>query len=238
MSDLGVLPEADVAIFADTGQEPVGVYKHLEWLEDHVDIPIIRVSAGDLGKDTVDHIEGRRARVASIPFFTQDGESAGMTRRQCTQDYKIAPIRRKIREIMPKGTQVELWIGISTDEIQRMKDSNVKYIKHRWPLIERRMSRQDCLAWYDSMDYPKPAKSACVFCPYRKDAEWQRMKDEEPEAFAAAVEFDRKVRNMPKLDSKCFLHRSLQPLSEVDFNQTHGQFDFGFGNECEGMCGI
>lgn len=243
MSCLGEIEHADLAIFADTGQEPDGVYRHLEYLMEkgeRYDIPIEVVTTGDLGQDTVDHIDGKRDRVASIPFFTKDGNGmGGMTRRQCTQDYKIAPIRRRIREILPKGERCEMWIGISTDEMQRMKDSNVQYIYHRWPLIDLRMSRQDCLAWYADHRFRSPSKSACVFCPYRKDAEWARMKHEEPEAFRQAVEFDHKIRNMPKLDSQCYIHRSLQPLDEVDFDaESPDQLDFGFINECEGMCGL
>lgn len=243
MSCLGELERVDHAIFADTGQEPDGVYRHLEYLQEkgeRYDIPIHVVSAGDLGQDTVDHVDGKRDRVASIPFFTRDGDGrGGMTRRQCTQDYKISPVRRKIRELMTPGDRVELWIGISTDEIQRMKESNVKYIYHRWPLIDERMSRQDCLAWYTNHRFKSPAKSACVFCPYRKDSEWAKMKRDEPDAFAAAAAFDRKIRHMPKLDSECFIHRSLKPLDEVDFDaESESQYDFGFINECEGMCGL
>lgn len=243
MSCIGEIEKADCAIFADTGCEPQGVYAHLDWLEEQASaygIPVHRVSAGSLEDDVYAHLDGQKDRVASIPFFLKgpDSDLEGMSRRQCTNDYKIAPIRRKIRTLMDKGEEVEMWIGISTDEIQRMKDSNVKYITHRWPLIEKRMSRSDCLEWYRGKGFRQPAKSACVFCPYRKNPEWQRMKEDEPEAFASAVEFDKRIRKMPKINHECFLHRSLKPLDEIDFNEAEGQFDFGFDNECEGMCGL
>jgi hypothetical protein len=37
-----------------------------------------------------------------------------------------------------------------------------------------------------------------------------------------------------------FLHRSLLPLDQVNFSGLENQFDMldGFGNECEGMCGV
>ena len=47
---------------------------------------------------------------------------------------------------------------------------------------------------------------------------------------------------MTKKDSTQFayLHRSLQPINDVDFTKG-GQLQFeidGFNNECEGMCGV
>ena len=76
--------------------------------------------------------------------------------------------------------------------------------------------------------YPKPPRSACVFCPYRSDAEWR---DLAPADFAEAVRVDASLREHGE-----FIHRSEKPLDEVDFTAST-QVDF-FGNECEGMCGV
>ena len=59
------------------------------------------------------------------------------------------PVRRRIRELLglsrgqrvPVETTVELWLGISTDEAIRMKDSRDMRIVNRYPLIEAGMSR-------------------------------------------------------------------------------------------------
>jgi len=61
------------------------------------------------------------------------------------------------------------------------------------------------------------------------------MKANEPELFEEAVAFDRMIRQRPNLDSETFLHRSLKPLDEIDF-QT-GQENL-FVNDCEGLCGV
>lgn len=171
----------------------------------------------------------------------------GMLMRRCTRDYKINPILRKVRELAGVGRgETELkaiqWIGISTDEVIRMKPSGVPWSKHRWPLIEDlKMSRKDCLAWWEKKRLPPPPRSACVFCPYHNDAEWSRLKFSEPKEFAKAVQFEKK---MQKASTRCevsestpFLHSSRKPLSEVVFNPADGK-PAGFGNECEGMCGV
>ena len=131
-------------------------------------------------------------------------------------------------------------IGISTDEIQRMKPARDKYIKNRHPLIEANMSRQDCLKYLKDNDIPLPEKSACIVCPYHNDAYWHFMKTERPSEFEDAVEFDKNIRTGSRnIRDKLYLHRSCKPLDEVEFNKKENdkQLDM-FNNECEGMCGV
>ena len=169
--------------------------------------------------------------------------------RQCTSDYKIQPIRQKVRELcgikkgkhFPKDKYVEQWIGISTDEIIRMKESRDKYVYHYHPLIEKNMSREDCLKWMKDHNYPLPAKSACIFCPYHSDDFWMDMKENRKEEWDESVELDKFIRQGNKnINSLIYLHRSCVPLSEVEFKtkDKDAQYKFGFANECEGMCGL
>jgi hypothetical protein len=176
--------------------------------------------------------------------------SRGILRRQCTGDYKIDPIQAKVRELLglkprqrwPKHPVVEQWIGISTDEAHRMKPIDISAIEPRWPLIEKRMSRWDCLRWLERHGYSEPPKSACVFCPFQSNRRWRHLQDADPDGFALAVEIDAAIRNGLRSDSltgQLFLHGSLRPLDQVDLrnDDERGQPDL-FGNECEGMCGV
>lgn len=81
MSNLGLhgCPRADVAIFADTQDEPAYVYEHLAALEAWSEIPVRRVTAGRLS----DAGEG----FLRIPAFTETAAGTGMLRRQCTREY-------------------------------------------------------------------------------------------------------------------------------------------------------
>ena len=128
----GVKPDA--AIFADTGWEPEPVLEHLEWLKTQLSFPIYITGKGTSIRDDIVNAMGENGnRFASAPFFTKnpDSKKKGMLRRQCTREYKITPIAAKTRRLVglkkyarfPKGEHVEMWIGISTDEIQRMKPS-------------------------------------------------------------------------------------------------------------------
>lgn len=152
---------------------------------------------------------------------------------------KLAGIKRGQNTIT-----VMQWIGISLDEIYRMKESREPWQENRWPLIDARMNRQDCLRWMESHGHPRPPRSACVFCPFHNNAEWAKLKRDEPAEFERAAKFERAVKESDgkknaSINSTLFLHRSCKPLSEVDFSteEDRGQLNM-FVNECEGMCGV
>lgn len=114
----------------------------------------------------------------------------GMGRRQCTSEYKLKPIRRKMRELsgLAKGARckeivVTQWIGISRDEIMRMKPSRDAWCLNRFPLVDLGVTREDCLRWMRDRQYPRPPRSACTFCPYHSNAEWRDLRDSQPEAW-------------------------------------------------------
>jgi hypothetical protein len=243
-------PMPDCAIFADTGAEPQGVYDYLDWLEKQLPFPVHRVmEKKGLKVGLEESINGNRS--ASVPFYTESEKSAGgLMRRQCTAEYKITPIRKKIRELLGlkkgeragKEVRVIQYIGISTDEASRMKPSRDKWIENRHPLIEKRISRFQCMAWIKANKFPIPSKSACTFCPYHNDGLWREMKMNDPKSFSEAVAVDEKIRGgVHGSKQKLYLHRSMKPLAEVDFRNAEdaGQTRLdGFNEECEGMCGL
>lgn len=238
--EIGPMP--DCAIFADTGWEPRAVYNHLDWLSSPnvLPFPIHRVSNGNIRKMLVTE---ERGRYAAVPFFLGNG---GMGRRQCTHEFKLKPIGWKLRDLLGKGRRdripagaVETWIGISTDEAVRMKPSKVQWQVNRWPLIERRMNRGDCIAWLERHGYSRPPKSACLGCPFKSNEAWRSLRDESPEEWADAVAVDRQIRVTGTLrDAKNaqYVHPDRVPLDQADLRHD-GQPDL-FGNECEGMCGV
>jgi hypothetical protein len=246
--EIGPMP--DCAIFADTGADPAAVYDHLKWLmsPNVLPFPVHVVSAGNLKEHVAAERPSGKFLKVDIPAFVQapDG-SVALLNRSCTRDFKIDPIRRKVREVLgiarkrsPATPVCEQWIGISLDEATRMKPSREAWQSMRWPLIEQRMSRGDCLEWMKRRGYPVPPKSSCTFCPYHRDDQWR---DLTPSEFAEAVDVDRRLRSRPpsayRTKGVLFLHRSCRPLDEVDLSsaEDRGQLNM-FINDCEGMCGV
>ena len=255
LAELGY-PKPDIAIFADTGWEPEYVYRHLDWLEEQLQFPLIRVSDGNLKKNLKRGQTVSGHRFIDVPLFTvsEDGKK-GMLRRQCTNHYKIRPIYRQVRKLaggergrpFPKNEHVEMWLGISLDEALRMKPSREPWIEHRWPLVDLGMSRRDCVEWFSS-EYPGRhlPRSACVICPYRSDEHWFELKRHDPGSYEAAVRFDRSLRTSTKtqvrklLNGRPYLHSARRPLASViKQRETEGANGTDeFNNECEGLCGV
>jgi hypothetical protein len=241
------------AIFADVKAEPQEVYKWLEWLENRLPFPVHRVTKREglrIASTTprTNQKTGKEYHQPLVPLFIKNADgSRGMLSRQCSYDFKIIPIQQEARRLAKiKRGQKEVgvihWIGISTDELQRMKMSREKWAAHRWPLIELGMTRLDCLQWMKKQGLPAPPRSACYFCPYHSDREWQRIKTKMPEEFAMAVEFEKlhqsRAIKTKNVKGTPFLHSSLKPLDQIDFeNPDPDQGKFGFINECEGICG-
>ena len=246
--EFDVIPDA--AVFADTQAEPASVYKWLDYLEEEVKkcphpIPIHGVTAGSLTDESLairkTKKEGREYARSLIPFHTKDNSGRiGMGMRICTTDFKIKPITKFVKEFtsIPRACKemtVTQWIGISCDEIQRMKPSRLKWSQHRWPLVEAGMKRYHCILWMDKNGYKMPPRSACVYCPFHDNSEWHRLKTTEPQEFEKAVQFEKDKDKGFK--STPFLHKSCVPLGQVDFSEEMDAPSL-WGNECEGMCGV
>lgn len=259
MSSLGILPRADVAIFADTGGEKTATLEYLKflkkWKQENNGIRIIVVRERDLYKDLLNTDAGR---FASIPSFTKNKDgSVGMLRRQCTGDYKIWQVDqaiRKLYKLKPRQRNIKttVWKGISLEEVERMSIPEAKWkvfyypflgytVEHGGNVIQKqeieRMYRANIIQWYNEMSLPAPEKSSCVFCPYMSDKDRLHQRTKFPKDHRRAVKVDNAIRNSTKkgIESPIYLHSSCQPLSEVDLSKDQTGISFG---ECSGNCHI
>jgi hypothetical protein len=254
-----------MAVFADTGYEPVRVYQHLSWCKKEAkkyNIPIHVVKGGinGLKQDVLDNIPNEHGgRVATLPYFTAtiEGKNEGIALRQCTQEFKIAPIEKflrtniglKPRQHAPKEPVIQQWIGISHDESPRAKPSRTKWIEHVFPFLNWGIDSPDGKVWrryqiinWLEQNYPdiEVPRSACICCPFHSNKEWRKIK-ENPEEWKDACDFDDSIRidKRGKMKSRQYLHRSCKPLRDVDIrsDEEKGQGNL-WDNECEGMCGM
>jgi len=267
MCALGELEPVDYVIHADTLHESELTYQYAEkmtpWLEergikvvtvknktgtiwenidkDRIYLPLFTKYSGDtklVNKKELlwDENNEEFEEIITDEMVEVSAGKPGQFMRICTERWKIRPIH-KFCQVHRNGERVETWLGISTDEWQRMKPDRVKYIERRWPLIEKRMSRQDCYDWLSDKGIDLPARSACTFCPYHNTIEWREMKDRGGHDWEEAVAVDKAVRHMRI--GEVFIHPSRIPLDEVDFRSAKemGQLSL-WDNECEGMCGL
>lgn len=208
MAALGEIPKPDYAVHADTTHEMAHTYAHAKkwtpWLEERgVKVRTVVGRGTDLFQ--------------VIPAFTLDNKgNTGVLRRQCTHRWKIQAIRRFIRKIVPKPTPecVQTIMGISLDEWQRMRTSDVKFITNSYPLVDLRMSRADCMAWLQSRGLDIPGKSSCTFCPYHNKDYWRTLKRNGGGDWEEAVAVDQAIRNV-RPNHTLYVHSEAKPLDEA-----------------------
>ena len=217
MAALGEIEPIDFAIHSATRHEALGTYAHAEkwtpWLGEH-GVKVVTVSADDTS--SVDRFGG-----VMIPAYTTDASgNAGQIRRQCTNAWKIQPIRKYLRTILPPRPQagaVQLLTGISWDEALRMKDSNVAYVQHIYPLVETRTKRSGCVTWLEDHGLEVPPKSSCVFCPYRNRDSWKALKRNGGADWDHAVAIDKELRGARDKGKglELFVHSYRKQLAEA-----------------------
>jgi hypothetical protein len=254
------------AVFADTQGEPQAVYEHLKWLVPVMErfIKVAVVTRGNLAKNLMSGVNADGNRFVSIPAYTlgQEGEK-GVTRRQCTSEYKIDMIEKFIRydvlglkpgQRAPENTNLTQLMGLSYDETARIIRVKARYQTIPWevafPLFEMEMTRNGCKAWLRKQSIPHEVpRSACFFCPYHSNAEWRHLRDNSPQEWKKAIEIDEGIRRhdwtrTEALRQEMFLHPSRVPLVLADLDdpdakdRKRGQALFGFLQECEGLCGV
>lgn len=244
----GEIEPADHAVFADTQAEPQPVYEYLDYIIPLLPFPVHIVTAGNIEKDFMAALRNPKGRCSQPPFMVKNRQTgkSGRLWRKCTRDYKLIPIRQQIRKLIKKGQTVEQIIGISLDEAHRMKASDVKYITNVYPLVDKKLNRNDCMNWIKRHLYKMPPKSACRICPYIDNHRLRYMKYSNRSDYDRLVSFDKGIRiaqqqtiNGAKITGEIYVHRECKPIDEIDLStaEDHGQVDM-FGEECEGMCGL
>lgn len=244
------IPHIDVAIFADTGEEPQAVYRHLEWLKG-IDGPEIMVrSRGRRLGDALCGWNGVRGANADIPAYTSNG---GMLGRRCSGNYKRDVVIKAIREEIvglkpcqrfPKADVViHQYLGLSFDEGKRVLRYKISAMNRtpwsvpHFPLWETRTARPVCKRWLKPRVPHRVPRSACTFCPFRLNDEWRDVQSCKQDMERACA-VDVGIRDLWPDQGAAYVHRSCVPLAEADLaDKGDGQQEFGFVRDCEGMCG-
>lgn len=207
--------------------------------------------------------DGKRPVDWDAPKF--DGENVGQIQRQCTKDYKISQVEKwirtellglKPRQRAPKDVRVYQWMGISADEMRRVKQGNEygrNWSRLVYPLIfdirkgpdvpefrQPMFDRRSCEEWlkcnYRGLTI-RP--SLCIGCPFQPDDYWLHMRENEPENWEDVCQFDEAIRWCGGMRGPVYVHRSGVPLREVELKprvKKEGAPDLFVGFSC-GTCG-
>ena len=223
---LGEIEPPDLAIIVDTEREAQTTWEYM----DRYIVPALGkagVTLHRVQKSQYATVDLMRNNDILIPAFTtESGEGVGKLPTFCSNEWKQRVMRRWATD---QGVeQADIWMGFSIDEMRRVSQPTGKW-QHRYPLIEKRLNRGDCIALTERAGFGPPPRSSCWMCPNRTQHEWKLLKDESPIDFQKAIDFEKEIQVH---DSDLWLTQAAIPLEDIDFSTDQGQL---FGS-CAGGC--
>lgn len=182
----GILPLPDVIIHSDTGSEMDYTHEVISMAQEiaiDLNIPFI-IAKSHRGKLHEYYLSKNSVPVIGV--------------RSCTKHFKILPQRRIIRSIVGKGNGKVLarcWLGITTDEARREIKSDVQWVENRFPLLELKYSRKDCIQINKKHTKIEIKKSGCFCCPYGGKKWFIMLYQKYPELFKKCIEIEQSYQN-------------------------------------------
>lgn len=241
----GKIKKPDISIFVDTGREKSTTLEYYNQnLASQFPITIIKAQDWLSPKDFDVIVEQENRKDVRIPAFTQNGKMKGL----CSGRWKVTAMRRFLRSIGVKNADILL--GISADEIKRVRISDVGWLTNYYPLIDGLFSqkysnltlkRLDCFKVIQDFGLPPAPKSSCYICPNMKPKEWVNLPLTDLEK-AIAVEQDMQERTRGHLRQMPYLTNTNLPLKQavekykqdLELAERQGTFEM---NECSsGYC--
>ena len=193
----------DMVIFSDTGDEHDYTYESVKFYKKYAEDHGIRF---DIVKST--------NNMSLYEYCYNKKITPSRMTRNCTKNFKITPMRQNITKVYGKRSPTVLYIGIAYEEIHRMKDSDVKYIKNVFPLCDAKIDRDGCTKILEDEGLPIPKKSGCWYCPFKKKQEWIDMMKNEPEQYNKAMRLEMNNKYYPNRNS-LLNHKPLIEMKKI-----------------------
>lgn len=203
----GKLPKPTYAWIVDVGYEPKTTWAYVA--------DVLQPKLSEVGVTlhilkTTDYTQNDLVRDghATIPAYRkkEDG-SIQKFHTHCSNGWKARVAERWLRQ--QGAVAIEQWVGISAEERKRIRTSEKAWVRLRYPLVERGMTRNDCIYLIGQAGWPLPERTSCYLCPHRSLGDWRRLAARNFEDFQRAVDAE-KVIQITNPD--VFLHSSGKPL--------------------------
>lgn len=150
-----------VNIFADTGDEENRFYEltmpeYIKYLVEHNYPSLIiknRKETHNIKEDSMTDYYINQKAMPTRQF------------RHCTDKFKIQVIRRYLKETYGRKHEYKILIGFTTDEIQRVRNSDVKWISNEFPFISHlRWDKKRCIYELQKRKLIHNYKTGCYNC--------------------------------------------------------------------------
>jgi 3'-phosphoadenosine 5'-phosphosulfate sulfotransferase (PAPS reductase)/FAD synthetase len=199
----------DAVIFADTGSEQPYTYEFIDdyikpFCKDHkIPFELVHYKAGPKvgAVQKGDWEEGQR--VSIYDWYTYTRSVPSVWKRSCTDNFKIIPIKRIVKDKYPDALEL---IGIDAGETHRAKQVEdpetgemiYLYPNKKYPLIDWGIDREQCVKIITDYGWPNPNKSGCYFCPFQSKKSWIELYHKSPDLFNKSLELEINSKKFPE----------------------------------------
>ena len=174
----------DEIIFCDTTVEFPEMYRHLDKLEQYIDMKITRLKQ----QHDFEYMMFNYVKKKGKNKGKQGYSWADFRNRWCTKYFKQQPFRKHIKDKYKK-TNVNIYIGIAADEPKRIKNDI-------YPLVEWGVTEKEALAYcyskgfdWDGL-YEKFDRVSCWCCPLKNLNELRNLRKFFPNLWEKLREMD------------------------------------------------
>lgn len=177
--------QVDEIITCDTGEEMPQSYDTLEFYKKRLEAANIKFTILKRDYPLYEH------------FYSQNKVPLGWVNPYCSSHFKRDLANSHYRKTLSNGRlyakDIEIieYLGITTDEIGRMKPAKESWKTKEYPLIEMGMSRQDCINYLKDRYIPIPVKSGCWLCPNKSWNYFKEMKYNQPKLFEKLIQLEK-----------------------------------------------
>ncbi len=169
--------------FTDTGKELPEVYEFLVRLEGFLGKPVLRLNPD-----------------RDFDFWLKQYHNylPSAQSRWCTRNLKIRPLEQWIQPFLDAGQVVNSYVAIRADEPYRKGYASTKdRLFIHFPFREVGINKADVIDILDSSGLGLPdyytwrSRSGCTFCFFQQKIEWVRLREQHPDAFEEAKEYEK-----------------------------------------------
>lgn len=116
--------------------------------------------------------------------------------RWCTYRFKLQPLWDYVEK------PCIMYIGISAEEKHRILVKQPKGITGKWPLVEKGITRNECIKIIRDSGLEVPVKSGCYICPFQSKKQLRKLYAKHPNLFEKVVELEKIRGNRHTLKEK------------------------------------
>ena len=159
--------------------------------------------------------------------------------RHCTDKWKIRPMHKYLQSNYPDDS-LRVIIGFAFDEIQRVNTTRWQDQETWFPLIDKKMTRDDCKKYILKQGFPVPPKSGCFYCPFQRLDQWKNLRNNHPDLWQRAVDLEQNGSHYPEMTLSNFKKKGKpMTLKQVDKELGKSLYDYDYdpaNEECSGAC--